>query len=72
MKKIEVDGYYVYWCEFDVAVGDTVEVSVSYPFSEIFGKTKTGTVTNINYDGSYDGPCEQVAAVQPDPINPEL
>jgi hypothetical protein len=57
---IEADGY-AYWCGYDVKVGDTVRVSISRIWGQVFGGAPERTVTSLTSD--YDGPCERVISV---------
>jgi len=58
--RIECGGY-AYSCNEDVKVGDTVLVSVSSGWDNVFGRTAERTVTSMTTD--YNGPCEAVLRV---------
>ena len=58
---IEADGY-AYWCsDKNVDIGDTVIVTVSAGWDNIFGRVAERTVSSLSSD--YSGPCESVIKV---------
>ena len=58
---IEADGY-AYWCsDKNVDIGDTVIVTVSAGWDNIFGRVAERTVSSLSSD--YAGPCESVVKV---------
>jgi len=61
IMMIEADGY-AYWCsDKNVDIGDTVIVTVSAGWDNIFGRVAERTVSSLSSD--YSGPCESVVKV---------
>ena len=61
IMMIEADGY-AYWCsDKNVEIGDTVIVTVSAGWDNIFGRVAERTVSSLSSD--YTGPCESVVKV---------